>query len=37
VLLASVLFFTGTAGKFDLGKVRTALLVFAAVDSPIFP
>jgi hypothetical protein len=31
VLLASVLFFTGIAGKFDPGKARTALLVFAAV------
>jgi hypothetical protein len=31
VLLASVLFFTGIAGKFDPGKARAALLVFAAV------
>jgi hypothetical protein len=31
VLLASLLFFTGIAGKFDPGKVRATLLVFAAV------
>ena len=31
VLLAPVLFFTGIAGKFDPGKARAALLVFAAV------
>ena len=31
VLLASVLFFTGIAGKFDLGKARATLLVFAAI------
>jgi len=31
VLLASVLFFTGIAGKFDPGKARAGLLVFAAV------
>ena len=31
VLLASVLFFTGIAGKFYPGKARTALLVFGAV------
>ena len=30
VLLASILFFTGIAGKFDPGEMRAALRVFAA-------